>query len=104
MQPLTTGATVGIAVAVTAVVTFIAGALSGILLYHCFNKYSKPSFHKEQQPSFHQPPQSVLFSNQLPQTGPEYEEVVKLKKNASYELTKPGIEMKGNKAYQSTQN
>ena len=108
VQPLTTGATVGIAVAVTAVVTFIAGVLSGILLYHCFNKYQcqncKPSFHKEHQPSFHQPPQPVLSSNQLPQTGPEYEEVVKLRKNASYEFTKSGIEMKTNEAYQSTQN
>ena len=36
--------------------------------------------------------------------GPEYEEVVKLRKNASYELTKPGIEMKTNEAYHFTQN
>ena len=90
MQPLTAGATVEIAVAVTALVTFIAGALSGILLYHCFNKYQcqnfkhESSFHKEQQPSFHQQPQSVLSSDPLPQTGPEYEEVVELKENVSY--------------------
>ena len=38
--------------------------------------------------------QEVSSSNPLPQTGPEYEEVVKLRKNASYELTKPSIEMK----------
>ena len=88
MQPLTAGATVEIAVAVTALVTFIAGALSGILLYHCINKYQcqncKPSFHKEQQSSFHQQPQSVLSSNPMPETGPEYEEVVELKENVSY--------------------
>ena len=108
VQSLTNGATVGIAVTITAVLTFIAGVLSGILLYHCVNKYqcqnSKPesSFHKEQQSSFHQLPQSV--PNPLPQTGPEYEEVVKLKRNVSYELTKTGMEMKANKAYQSTQH
>ena len=108
VQSLTTGATVGIAVAITAVLTFIAGVLSGILLYHCINKYQcqnskpEPSFHKEQQSSFHQLPQSV--PNPLPQTGPEYEEVVKLKRNVSYELTKTGMEMKANKAYQSTQH
>ena len=107
VQSLTTGATVGIAVAVTAVLTFITGVLCGILLNHCVNKYqcqnSKPesSFYKEQQPAFRQLPPSV--ANPLPQTGPEYEEVVKLRKNVSYELTKTAIEMKANESYQPTQ-
>ena len=110
MESLNTGDTVGIAVASTAVVTFIAGVLAGVLLYHCISKHrcqsSKPesSSHEQQQEVFsHQQPQSVSSSNPLPQTGPEYEEVIKLRKNASYELTKTGLEMNVNEAYQSTQ-
>ena len=102
MGPLSSGTTVGIAVVSTAVVIFIAEALAAALVFYCISKYQS----KSSKPGAisHQQPQSVLSSNQLPQTGPEYEEVVKLRKNASYELTKPGIEMKANEAYQSTQH
>ena len=102
MESLITVATVGIAVASTAVVTFIAGVLAGVLLYHCVSKHQSQSSKLES--SSHPQQQEVSSSNPLAQTGPEYEEVVKLRKNASYELTKPGIEMKANEAYQSTQN
>ena len=113
MEFLTTGATVGIAVASTAVVVFIAGVLAGVLLYHCISNHrsqsSKPessSQHQQPQavPLSHQQPQSVSSSNPLTETGPEYEEVVKLRKNVSYELTKTGMEMKANEAYQSPQH
>jgi len=94
--------TVGIAVASTAVVVFIAGVLAGVLLYHCISKHQSQTSKQQAVLFSHQLPQSVSSSNPLPQTGPEYEEVVKLRKNASYELTKPGIEMKANEAYQPT--
>ena len=110
MESLTTGATIGIAVASTAVVVFVAGVLAGVLLYHYISKHQshilKPessSDQQQQEVSFtHQ--QVVSSSNPLQQTGPEYEEVVKLRKNVSYELTKTGIETKANEAYQSTQH
>ena len=103
MESLTTGATVGIAVASTAaVVAFIVGILAGVLLYHYISKYRSQSSKPES--SSHQQQQKASFSDPLPQTGPEYEEVVKLRKNVSYELTKTGIEMKANEAYQSTQH
>ena len=102
------GATVGIAVLSTVVVIFIAGALAGALLFYCIsNRRShilnpeSPSNQQQQEVPISQQPQS---SNQLPQTDPEYEEVVKLRKNEAYELTKTGIEMKANEAYLSTQN
>ena len=111
MEPLTTGATTGIAVVSTAVVMFAAGTLAGALLLYCIGKYRSlipkhvsSSEQQQEEVSFsHQQPQSISSSNPLPQTGPEYEEVVKLRKNVSYELTKTGIEMKANEAYQSTQ-
>ena len=107
MESLTTGATTGIAVVSTAVVMFVAGTLAGALLFYCISKYRshipKHVSSSDQQPqevSFsNQQPQSVSSSNPLQQTSPEYEEVVKLRKNVSYELTKTGIEMKANEAY-----
>ena len=103
MESLTIGATVGIAVASTAaVVAFIAGVLAGVLLYHYISKHRSQS--TKTDPTSHQQQQKVSSSNPLQQTGPEYEEVVELRKNKAYELTKTGIEMKANEAYQSTQH
>ena len=103
------GATVGIAVVSTVVVIFIAGALAGALLFYCISNHRSHILNPES--SSNQQQQEVSISqqqpqsfNQLPQTDPEYEEVVKLRKNEAYELTKTGIEMKANEAYQSTQN
>ena len=109
MELCTIGTTVGITVTTTAVGIFIAGVLAGILIHHCIIKHrsqnSKPKSPSEQseqqqQPSSHQEHQAVTSSNPLRQTGPEYEEVVKLRKNAAYELTQTGIELKVNEAYQ----
>ena len=105
VEPHITSAIMGIAIASTAVVAFIVGILAGITIYHCICKYRSHQSLKSET-SFHQQPQSVLSSNPraLLQKGPEYGEVVKLRKNVSYELTKTGIEMKANEAYQSTQH
>ena len=103
VEPHITSAIMGIAIASTAVVAFIVGILAGITIYHCICKHRSHQSLKSKT-SFHQQPQSVLSSNPLPQTGPGYGEVVKLRKNVSYELTKTGIEMKANEAYQSTQH
>ena len=101
----TIGTTVGIAVTTTAVGVFMAGVLAGILIHHCIIKHqsqiSKPeSPSEQQQPSSHQDHQAVPSSNPLQQC-PEYEEVVKLRQNAAYELTQIDIELRTNEAYQN---
>ena len=89
-ESLTIGAIVGITVVSTAVVIFIAGVLAGVLVYHCIIKYRSQSSKPES--SSHQQPQAVSSSNLLEQTGPEYAEVIKLRKNKAYELTQTGNE------------
>ena len=98
MEPNIPGAIMGIAIASTAVVAFIVGILAGITIYHCICKYRSHQALKPETSS-QQQPQSVSSSTPLPQTGPEYEEVVKMRKNKAYELTKTGMEMKANEAY-----
>ena len=103
-ESLTDSTTVGVAVAGSAVVVFIAGVLVGVVLYHCVSKHrtqrSKPesSSQQQQQLSSQQRPQA-LSSGPLQQTGPEYDEVVKLRQNKAYELTQTGVEMQVNQAY-----
>ena len=80
VDSLSTGTAVGIAVVTTAVVIFIAGVLTGVLLYHCV------SHHRSQSTK------PVSASNQLQQTGSEYE-VVELSANMAYRPTQ-GIELK----------
>jgi len=67
---LSTGASVGygITVGVTGITTFIIGVLTGILVYHCINKYRSQNFQPEQQ------------------TGPDYEPTskIELSKNVAY--------------------
>ena len=75
VDSLGTGAAVGIAVVTTAVVIFIAGVLTGVLLYHCISNHQSQSS------------KPVSASNQLQQTGPEYEEVVELSENVAYRPT-----------------
>ena len=99
MESLTTG--VGIAVASTALVVFIAGVLAGVLLYHCISKHRSQSI-KPESSSQHPQPEAVSSSNPLQWTGPEYAEVIKLRKNTSYELTQTDIEMRTNESYQPT--
>ena len=90
VDSLNTGVAVGIAVVTTAVVTFIAGVLTGVLLYHCINNHLSQSC------------KAVSVSNQLKQTGPEYEEVIELSENMAYRLTQ-SIEMRANEAYRPVQ-
>lgn len=89
VDSLNTGAAVGIAVVTTAVVTFIAGVLTGVLLYHCISNHRSQSS------------KPVSASNQLQQTGPEYE-VVELSENMAYRPTQ-SIELRANEAYQHVQ-
>ena len=90
MDSLSTGAAVGIAVVTTAVVIFIAGVLTGVLLLHCISNHRS------------QCAKPVSASNQLQQTGPEYEEVVELSENMAYRPTQ-SIELRANEAYQHVQ-
>ena len=90
VDSLSTGAAVGITAVTTAVVIFIAGVLTGVLLYHCISKHRSQSS------------KPVSASNQLQQTGPEYEEVVELSENMAYRPTQ-SIELRANEAYQHVQ-
>ena len=90
VDSLNTGVAVGIAVVTTAVVTFIAGVLTGVLFYHCISNHRSQSS------------KPVSASNQLQQTGPEYEEVVELSENMAYRPTQ-SIELRANEAYQHVQ-
>ena len=90
MDSLSTGVAVGIAVVTTSVVIFIAGVLTGVLLYHCISNHRSQSS------------KPVSASNQLQQTGPEYEEVAVLRENVAYRPTQ-SIEMSANEAYQHVQ-
>ena len=82
---LTNGAALGIAVATTAVVFFIAGVIGGtlatIVVYHCMkqSRSTKPV--------------------SLQQTVPEYEEVIQLSENKAYGPTQ-SIEVRTNEADQ----
>ena len=103
VEPLTTGAMLGIAVASSALVAFIVGILAGILIYHCISKHRSHNILKPETSSHQQDAQQTVSpSHPLQQTSPEYEEVVKLRKNKAYELTQTGMEMKANEAYQPT--
>ena len=95
VEPLTTGAAVGIAFPGTAIVFFTAVVLAGVLLYHCIIKHRSQSSKSSSQPR-----QPVSSSNPLKQTGPEYEEVIELSESMAYRPVNTGIEMKTNEAYQ----
>ena len=86
---------VGIAVATTAVVMFIAGTLAGALLFFCISKHrsqglkSESSSFEQQQVALSSLQQQKAVSSPylLKQTGPEYEDVIKLRQNAVYGIT-----------------
>ena len=88
---LSSGAAVAIAVVTTAIVFFIAGVFTGVLLYHCI------SHHRSQCTK------PVSASNQQQQTGPEYEEVVELSENMACNKPVKSIELRANEAYQHVQ-
>ena len=54
VEALTTGAAVGIAVVTTAVVFFMAGVLTGALVYHCISKHRSQSSGSKPESSSHQ--------------------------------------------------
>ena len=68
--------TVGMAVATSTVVAFIAGVVAGVLLYHCINKHRSESSKPES--SSHQQQQAA---------GPVYEEVFAISAKKEIELT-----------------
>ena len=80
--PLTTSASVGIAIASTAVVIFITGFLAGVLVYHCISKHRSQSSKPES--TSYQQPQAVSSSSPPPQASPEYEKVIELEENMAY--------------------
>ena len=96
VEALTTGAAVGIAVVTTVVVFFMAGVLTGALVYHCISK------HRSQSSGFK--PESC--SHQQQQAGPQYEEVsttsagekIEIRRNMAYAPVQK-IEMRENEAY-----
>ena len=94
VESFTTGTIVGIAVSIASVFAFITGALAGILVYYCISKHQCHQSSKP-EPSSHQQ-QEVMSSNPLQQTDPEYAEVIKLRQNKAYELTKTRIEIRAN--------
>ena len=80
------------------VIGFLAGVLTGILLFYCIGKYRSQSIKPET--SSHQQRQAVV---PLQRTGPEYEEVVELKENTAYGPVH-GIELKACEAYVPVQH
>ena len=83
VDSLSTGTTVGIAVASTAIVVSIVEVLVGVLAYHCICK------HRSQQSSKHE--SSSHQQRQVEQSGPVYEEVPSASGNK--------IELRDNTAY-----
>ena len=98
VSPVTNGATVGITVATATVVAFIVGVLAGALLFYYISKHLSQQQLKP-EPSFHQEQKIVSSSSPLQQTGPEYEEVITLRRNTVYESAQTCIEMQANEAY-----
>ena len=86
VQSFSTGAAVGITTVVTGTLSLIVGFLAGVLVYHCISNHQSQSSKTES--SSHQQHKAVSVCNLLEQTVPEYEEVVELRRNRSYEFRK----------------
>ena len=78
VNSLSIGATVGIAVASTAIIMCIVEVLVRVLVYYCICK------HRSQQRSKHE--SSSHQQQQVEQTGPMYEEVPATSENEKIEL------------------
>ena len=76
----------GITTVVTGTIALIVGFLAGVLVYHCISNH-RPRTSKPESSS-HQEQKEVSASNLQQLTGPEYEEVVELRRNRSYEIFK----------------
>lgn len=90
MGSLNIGAAVGITAVVTGTLSLLVGLLAGVLLYYCISKHQSHQTSKSDL-SPHQQQQAVSASNPLQQTDPEYEDIVELKCNRSYDF-KPNLE------------
>ena len=86
VQSFSTGAVVGITAVVTGTIALAVGFLAGVLVYQCIHYHRSQSSKTES--SSHQQHKAVSACNPLQQTGPEYEEVVELRRNRSYEFRK----------------
>ena len=86
VQSFSIGAVVGITAVVTGTIALAVGFLAGVLVYHCIHYHRSQS--SKTEPSSHQQHKAVSACNPLQQTGPEYEEVVELRRNRSYEFRK----------------
>ena len=75
------------------VIGFLAGVLTGILLFHCIGNHRSQS--SKSDSATHQQQQAVLPQQRA---GPEYEEVVELKENQAYGPAQ-NIELKACEAY-----
>ena len=84
MDSLNIGVAMGITAIVTGAIALIVGFLGGIFVYHCISNHQSQRCKPEL--SSHQQQQATVTPFQ--QTGPEYEEVVELRQNRAYELTK----------------
>ena len=93
-----TAASVGVTYYVISVVistiTLTVGFLAGVLVYHCISKHQSQS--SKQESSSRQQQQTVIPQQRA---DPEYEEVVKLKKNVAYGPAQQSIELKACEAY-----
>ena len=86
VQSFSQGTVVGITTVVTGTVALIVGFLAGVLVYHCISYHRPPT--SKPETSSHQQQKEVSPCNPLQLTGPEYEEVVELRRNRSYEIFK----------------
>ena len=93
-EALTTGAAVGIAVVTTAVVFFMAGVLTGALVYHCISKHRSQSSGPKPDSSTHQQQQAEYEEVSTTSAG----EKIEIRRNVAYEPVQK-IEMRENVAY-----
>ena len=101
VRSLSTGAAVGITAVVTATIALVVGFLAGVLVYHCIHNHRSQS--SKSDLSSHQQQKAVSAFNPLYQTSPEYEEVVELRRNKSYEF-RPNIEMRADTRMHQSQS
>jgi len=91
VEALTTGAAVGIAVVTTAGAFFMAGVLTGALVYHCISKHR--SQRSKPESSSHQQQQAEYEEVSTTSAG----EKIEIRRNMEYEPVQK-IEMRENEA------
>ena len=78
----------GITTVVTGTIALIVGFLAGVLVYHFISYHRSQTSKLDSSSHQHQQQKEVSASNPQQLTGPEYEEVVELRRNRSYEIFK----------------